>query len=207
MVQKAPAARKGMTLGKGISELLRRTGGFQQELTTLKTDLRELGDRLQTQIAEGFSQISPPAPPVPADIPKPQLAAFSWLRILNRLEDLTLDKTPKRHEAQFEQCLKAFEEACLSTLPADSQTEWHSAFMAVCLPFTTDDLTSPAGLQERQQRHQAIMQLRLKVLHQWGIPESAATVSAATVSAATATPNSPDGAAANRSPQSIADVK
>lgn len=194
MVQKAPAARKGMTLGRGIYELLQRMGSFQQELTTLKTDLRQLGDRLQTQIAEGFSQTNPPAP---ADIPEPQLEAFSCLRILNRLEDLTLDKTPKQHETQFGQCLKAFEEACLSKLPANSQTEWHSAFIAVCLPFTTDDLTSSAGIQERQQRHQAIMQLRLKVLHQWSTPESAANPAA----------NPADGVPASPSPQSIADVK
>lgn len=167
MVQQIPVG-KGITLGRGVYKLLQKVDSFQDQIAGIKTDLRDLGDRLEEQLQ--VYTIQPPSKNVPLLCSE----AFPLLQILNSLERLTLDmdKTPKQHEAQFRQCQKDLKEKCSSILTNKPQ-DWQSDFAAVCLPFK-EELTSATGMQERVQRYQQIGQLRLKCLEfDWGMEATA----------------------------------
>lgn len=163
MVQPTPM-RKGMTLGRSVYELLLKVDRFENQIAGIKTDLHDLGDRLEEQLKVHVSQ-----PPPSNDIPLPHPEAFPCLRILNSLVDLVLDQTPDRHTEELKKLQKALKEKCLSSFAADQQQDWQSDCDAICQPFKAKDLTSEAGVQERAQRYQQIEQLRLRILNfEWG---------------------------------------
>ena len=164
MVQQS-STLKGMTLGRGVFELLLKMGRFEDQITTLRADLRTLGDRLEEQLKVYVSQ-----PTTSNDIPLPHPEAFPCLRILNSLVDLVLDQTPDRHTEELKKLQKALKEKCLTSFAADQQQDWQSDCDAICQPFKAKDLTSEAGVQERAQRYQQIEQLRLRILNfEWGV--------------------------------------
>jgi len=163
MVQPTPM-RKGMTLGRSVYELLLKVDRFENQIAGIKTDLHDLGDRLEEQLKVYVSQ-----PTTSNDIPLPHPEAFPCLRILNSLVDLVLDQTPDRHTEELKKLQKALKEKCLTSFAADQQQDWQSDCDAICQPFKAKDLTSEAGVQERAQRYQQIEQLRLRILNfEWG---------------------------------------